>query len=259
MVNWEHLNVRPDYVVRRQTWVGWEIVPRRLNCYELMYVIKGECDVWWEEEHVLVKGGDMVLIRPGELHNMLVSQEPCVEIYCVHFFIDGDQELNLPRVLQISSGHRIETQFKAMLDVYQRRDALSKWKQNVLTEQLIWEVYMEAYQKSAPIEERRIRKILDQIHRDPCRKYTINELAEQAGIKKTALLQAFRRVTGTTPKQYMIELCLEQARELLLTTNMSIGDIAEACGFEDSLYFSRCFKKHFLVGPREYRRTIIAD
>ena len=77
--------VKADYVARRQTWIGWEIVPRRLNCYELMYAVKGECDIWWGDEYVLVKGGDMVLFRPGELHSLLVSREPCMEMYCMHF------------------------------------------------------------------------------------------------------------------------------------------------------------------------------
>ena len=255
MVNWEHLNVKPDYMVRRQTWIGWDIIPRRLNCFELMYAVKGECDVWWGDEYVLVKGGDMVLFRPGELHRLSVTREPCIDIYCVHFHIPEGMDLPLPRVAQISHGHRIESVFKEMLDVYQGRDALYQWRQNMLTEQLIWEVCMEVYQKNAPMEERRVRKVLDYIHKDPYGHYTLDELAEKSGVKKTAFLQAFRSMTGTTPKQYIIDLRLENARELLLTTSMPISEIAEHCGFTDAFYFSRCFRNRFSKGPREYRKA----
>ena len=108
--------------------------------------------------------------------------------------------------------------------------------------------------ENAPAELIRIKKVLEHIHEDPARPFTLEELTARSGVKKTLFLQSFRRVTGTTPKQYILGLRLEYARDLLLETDVPVAQVAERCGFSDSFYFSRCFKNHFSTSPRQYRK-----
>ena len=94
------------------------------------------------------------------------------------------------------------------------------------------------------------KKVLEHIHEDPARPFTLEELTARSGVKKTLFLQSFRRVTGTTPKQYILGLRLEYARDLLLETDVPVAQVAERCGFSDSFYFSRCFKRYFGYSPK---------
>ena len=57
--------------------------------------------------------------------------------------------------------------------------------------------------------------------------------------------------------RYLLNLRLNHAAKLLATTDMPIMEVAIACGFEDSNYFSRAFNKNFHISPRAYRNMPI--
>lgn len=253
---WEHFEVDLDYLVRRATFCGWEILPRCISNYEVVYVLKGQGKVMIEEKQFMIHAGDLVCFRPGVRHSLSVTQEPCMEFYGVHFTLpDGMEQLPLPDLAQIESGIQLEALFKNLLDVYQKKAYLYQWKQNLLLQQILCEIFSILHQENMPVEHARIKKVLEYIHEDPFRPIVLADLTACAGVKKTLFLQSFRKVTGTSPKQYIIELRLEYARELLLETQLPVSRIAEQCGFPDAFYFSRRFKARFSLSPQQYRKV----
>ncbi len=65
----------------------------------------------------------------------------------------------------------------------------------------------------------------------------------------------FKNEYGKTPIEYLNDLRLNQAKELLRNMPIyTIYQIAEICGFTDALYFSRFFKKHTKISPKSYRQ-----
>ena len=85
------------------------------------------------------------------------------------------------------------------------------------------------------------------------KKISVLEIAEEFGLTPNYLHAIFRRVTGETPAALLSRLRMERAAELLFTTEISIGEIAESCGFESQTYFSYVFRQRFGLTPREYR------
>jgi len=67
-------------------------------------------------------------------------------------------------------------------------------------------------------------------------------------------IQNFKKVTKTTPLQYIVSLRMTNAMNLLDNTNYNVAQIAEMVGYENALYFSRLFKKNVGVSPKEYRK-----
>lgn len=67
-------------------------------------------------------------------------------------------------------------------------------------------------------------------------------------------IQNFKKITKTTPLQYIVSLRMTNAMNLLDNTNYNISQVAEAVGYENPLYFSRLFKKNIGVSPKEYRQ-----
>ena len=67
----------------------------------------------------------------------------------------------------------------------------------------------------------------------------------------------FKKETGATPHEYLTDCRMQLARELISSgignrySNYSVGQIAEACGFSEPLYFSRVFKKYYGFSPSE--------
>ena len=60
---------------------------------------------------------------------------------------------------------------------------------------------------------------------------------------------------GKPPNEYIIELRLQFAKNMLSGTNMSIKQISEHIGYNDPYFFSRLFKKHIGISPQEYRKN----
>ncbi|MGN0999794.1 MAG: helix-turn-helix domain-containing protein [Faecousia sp.] len=253
---WAHFEVDLDYLVRRATFRGWEIPTRCISNYELVFVLKGQGDIVIENRHFTVQPGDLVCFRPGVRHSLCVTQEPYMEFYGVHFTLpEGVKQLPLPDLARMEPAVQLEALFKTLLEVYQKKAYLYQWRQNVLLQQILCEIFSVLHQENMPVEHARIKKVLELIHEDPARPFTLEDLTALSGVKKTLFLQSFRHVTGTSPKQYVIGLRLEYARSLLLETQMPVSQIAEQCGFSDPLYFSRRFKAQFSMSPQQYRKA----
>lgn len=78
-------------------------------------------------------------------------------------------------------------------------------------------------------------------------------LAARAGMSTRQLERLFRRYLFRSPKKYYMELRLQKARSLLLQTNMSVINVALACGFTSPSHFSKCYRSHFLTTPYRER------
>lgn len=77
--------------------------------------------------------------------------------------------------------------------------------------------------------------------------------ARALGVSPTALRLACSRVAGSSPAAMLDARALLEARRLLLYSGLSVGEIADAVGFEDPGYFSRFFARHVGVSPRGFR------
>nr|WP_136252828.1 AraC family transcriptional regulator [Ningiella ruwaisensis] len=100
----------------------------------------------------------------------------------------------------------------------------------------------------APVEY--IRK---NFHQD----INIEELAKLAFLSVSALERRFKKYLSKTPKQFLNEIRLENARRLLIETQQPIMEIAYQCGFSEHSYFSKQFKALFGILPSQLRKQIL--
>lgn len=80
-----------------------------------------------------------------------------------------------------------------------------------------------------------------------------SELARDADLSTRQLERLFRKYLNRSPARYYLELRLNKARLLLLQTNMSVIDVALACGFVSASHFSKCYRDFFGRTPRKER------
>ncbi|MEM7490601.1 MAG: GlxA family transcriptional regulator [Pseudomonadota bacterium] len=78
-------------------------------------------------------------------------------------------------------------------------------------------------------------------------------LASQVGMSTRQLERLFRRYLNRSPKRYYMELRLGKARNLLMQTDMSIINVALACGFTSPSHFSKCYRAHYGTTPYRER------
>lgn len=82
---------------------------------------------------------------------------------------------------------------------------------------------------------------------------TIESLSKDLSIDRRYLYKLFKKHSGLSPKQYLSNIKISYACDLLLNSDLSIGEIAEKTGYSDMLQFSAFFKKQTGMSPTKYK------
>jgi AraC-like DNA-binding protein len=99
----------------------------------------------------------------------------------------------------------------------------------------------------------RLEPTLALIHERFSDALSLAALARHAGMSISRFSCVFREALGTSPLDYVAATRMREARRLLRAPGQSIAEVAYAVGFQDSNYFSRSFKQHHGMSPREFR------
>ena len=105
----------------------------------------------------------------------------------------------------------------------------------------------------AALNDRQIGRVLATIHRDATKEWTIDRLASEVGMSRSALSARFSEVVGQSVMQYLTEWRMQLAREELVGTGQTIAAIADKYGYHSEAAFSRAFKRVFGVAPGSAR------
>ena len=100
-----------------------------------------------------------------------------------------------------------------------------------------------------------ITKVTEHIRNNFKKNIPLNKLCSLSGMSKSPLLKHFKDAIGITPLQYQLHLRISEAATLLNTSHGNVSEIAFQCGFTDSNYFSRQFKRITGMSPSEYRKN----
>jgi YesN/AraC family two-component response regulator len=115
---------------------------------------------------------------------------------------------------------------------------------------------MRFYQTgSTQPEQEASNRILWYIHEHFRERMTNDTIAAEFGYHPNYVSYMVKRATGMPVHRYVLHVRLMNAANLLENTAVSIGEIAAACGFCDTAYFSGYFKKHFGISPSKYRKS----
>jgi AraC-like DNA-binding protein len=99
-----------------------------------------------------------------------------------------------------------------------------------------------------------VLSFIDRNYRDPI---TVPQLLKVAHMSQSTLMRTFQRVFQRSPIDYLIRVRVQKACELLADQEQRITDVALACGFNDSNYFTRQFSRVLGRSPRDYRRGLL--
>lgn len=82
---------------------------------------------------------------------------------------------------------------------------------------------------------------------------SVDGIASSMATSRSVLNRHIRQLTGTSAAAYVLQIRMQHARQLLLDSNDSVGEISLACGFDDMSYFSRVFRQTFGATPSQFR------
>jgi len=101
-----------------------------------------------------------------------------------------------------------------------------------------------------------IEKTLIYIHENIANKLTLADLSDYIHLSPSYFSRCFKRETGLPPLEYIINVRMNQAKLLLVTTNKSIGDIAYEIGYSSGISFSNVFTERIGCSPKKFRKLM---
>lgn len=104
------------------------------------------------------------------------------------------------------------------------------------------------------VAPKKLKKSLELMHNNYDSVITIENLARMENLSPGRYRVLFHNLTGTSPKQYLTDIRMRHACELLCQTELPIFQIANQVGYDDLLYFDRVFKKYYHMTPSYYRK-----
>ncbi|CAB4243678.1 AraC family transcriptional regulator (fragment) [Methylacidimicrobium sp. AP8] len=99
-----------------------------------------------------------------------------------------------------------------------------------------------------------VRKAQELLSQDLAEPMALPQLAAACGVSPRTLLRRFRTALGRSPGEYLQELRIEKAKDLLERTDRTVEEIVAAVGYDDSRSFRRLFRHRMGISPKRYRR-----
>lgn len=108
------------------------------------------------------------------------------------------------------------------------------------------------------LQDERMARVVDIILDAPGDDYTVESLAETAAMSRSAFAERFTESFGRSPMNFVNHVRMQRAAQLLAVENLSIDDIARTVGYSSRSHFSRAFKDHSGLPPKDFRSESFA-
>lgn len=240
---------------------------RVLNDYYLVFISSGKgefCSSLTEPAHI--QEGTCFFLFPGIWHKYRPDQRSGWEEYWVGFNGAYIRQLMQSKFIDIHKPYIEIGPNKDLLVLFQKMaDAVKAsfvgYTQQIagITLQLLGAIYAhgQGVQTEQSPVEKAITKAKFLLQESLEKPVDLPEIARQLPMGYSAFRKHFKTVTGLSPHQYLLNLRMDRARELLETTLLSVEQISEQTGFDCIQYFSTLFKKRMGISPVTYRKNFL--
>lgn len=233
------------------------------NEFEFYYLTSGKGNYFIDDKSYKILPGDMILVPEGVIHRTNYSHEEHSRmlIECSYHFIPEEVRGQLSRIGYLYRNPTISKEilaiFKKVEDEYKNPDEYSLEALKAHMRLLCYILVRNQNTVESPdgknaIVDNIVVFIKNSFHTD----ITLSAMAKEHFISSEHLSRIFKNETGFGFNEYLTLVRLQHAQNLLKHHNeMSISEVAYACGFNDSNYFSDKFKKMYGIAPLRYSKT----
>jgi AraC-like DNA-binding protein len=236
---------------------------RILNSYYIVYITKGEGIL--ESAKALprtIKAGVCFLLYPGVWHRYKPLLHSGWEEYWVGFNGQYPHELMHKgifspeqAIIDVGLNEELLHLFHGLISHVVAAEAGYRQIVTGITLQMLALLHAIAHHQTPDTDEQSklISKAKFLLQESIDAPVNLEEMVKELPMGYSRFRKAFKAATGISPNQYHLDLRLDKAKELLLSTNLTINEIAYKTGFSTIFYFSRLFKQKNGLAPKEYR------
>ena len=245
-------------------WPNVTIRPTGRQDYLLLYIYSGSCTLTLSDNRTrVVPRGNLILYKPGQPQDYRFRNEDNGSQIFVHFAGTGCEEilqragLESAFIIPVPQENEVEMLLLKMVenfDAFGRQDSL--YCEGMLLAVFGLSAPRQTVDEDDPHTSYHVKilnDIISRIHPCPAEHVDLDAWSALTGLTKSYFIQLFKKATGMPPYRYLTHYRIQQARQLLLFSDLSVGEIGRVCGYPDYNYFSRLFKKMEGVSPSQFR------
>lgn len=239
------------------------------------FLQQGNCHFHHQGEDYLLEEGDLVVLMHGDAHTV----QPQSQARFPTTFICGYFECATPytqtlagsfpdvviiKHTDIAQSAKMQLILAALVDEVNNGQLGATTAINSLTNIFFVYLLRQLLEKEvkcgllAGLSDRYLSKAFKAFHQGFHEQWTIERLAECAGLSRTKFIARFSEIVGVSPGAYIKEWRLNWAATQLLDTSDSIYEIAIRAGYLSNAAFCRVFKQQFQLSPSQYRKQQVA-
>lgn len=263
--------VHPDYIIEERI-VGNRPISRTSRDYTVVVVLNGICKVEITGSASEVNKDGIILLNPNQQCNLrsvgrsaklLLVFLPATYVYQMagQLQISSDSELLFRDILfegNSRAAFLLETLSEEMSANQTGRSVVFDATISQLTVYLIR--HLINVRRSLTVElsrvgvvDRRLRRAIEFMHLHSAEELSLSQIAASAFLSAYHFARLFKRITGQTPHAYLADIRVEQARQLLATSDLSINAIATKIGYESQSHFAKLFRSSTGLSPKQFR------
>ena len=233
-----------------------------IHSYLFMIVISGSGFFTYRNEKTKIQQGDCVFIDCTEKYAHESSEEDPWTLTWVHFYgshakdiTDYYRALNLPFLFHPADLNVIQSTLHSLYQVIESPDAMSEISANKYLTDLITFSFKESRHSDTVITlHGKLQQIRDFLVNNYMHKITLDSISSYFFISKYYLSREYKNFFGITLLNDLTNIRISNAKSLLRFSSDSVEMIAQQCGFSDSAYFIKVFKKAEKMTPFSYRQ-----
>jgi AraC-like DNA-binding protein len=250
METFDYNNIVPqmDYFICRNCTPNWTIIPSVIDFIDLTYICDGEATYTINGATYKVEKGDLICIPKNSLRYAETNPENPIKSYACNFFLydlkGNEVSLPFPIISKIDIRNDIIPLYQELNIEWMRKSPGYPLIVRSILLKILHRYFSILYYKDplnnvTPCIKKTIRFIYDNYKSN----MDVSDLADIAGLNPSYFGTLFKTSTGFTVKEYINRIRIDNAENMLSSGEFSVKEAACKCGFEDTYYFSKMFKK----------------
>ncbi len=217
--------------------------------YLLLYFPKGSGWISINGEKTKISKREAYLCKPEETYALTLK--PDIHAFLFHFNMNGELPLEAERKMVVQP-EQVQRYCYQLNSMDPNDNPILALQLQIQFQKMIYSILTMKRKLSISLEDRLIeaKKYIDEHF---SKNIQIEHLARMAQVSEHYFVDRFKRQFGLSPIKYLHHQRLKKAKELLITLDFKLRDIASHVGIQDEYYFSRWFKKKTGYAPSEYR------
>lgn len=236
---------------------------RIIESFEFDLLTYGDGISYIDNDSHPLSDGLLIFRKPGQVSNSLLG----FKSFYVYLDFDKNSEyydmlLNFPNYYAFIDKRKYFNLFSHLISLFSKYGT-DKENDLINAEILKLLYYMnEDKEFNASVSKNRdksmdkIRLALDFMDENYCEKILLKDIADAINYSPYYFQRKFTEIMKISPNDYVNNLRIDQAKKLLINSNMSVAEISYACGFPSQSYFCFLFKKQLQVTPSDFRKSV---